>query len=84
MLTPFVAEGLGELTHGPFSCSIGRNGHSTLECKQGAHVDDFSPAKGHHVPSCGLRQKPYRLEIHVEDLNSANWDDVIMMMMGRK
>jgi hypothetical protein len=79
VLTPLVAEGLCELTHRSFGGSIGRNGQSTLECKEGAKVDDFTPTKGYHVASCGLGQKPYRFEIHVEDLTRPD-DDVIGVM----
>ena len=71
MLTPFVAQSLGELAEGALGGCIRRDGDATLERKDGAKVDDFASSEGDHMtPGC-LAQEPGSFEIDIEDLRVA-------------
>ena len=43
-------------------------GGAYLECEEGAEVNDLPAAARHHVLPRGLREQPYGLEVHVQDL----------------
>ena len=60
VLTPFVAERLGELSDGAFGGRVRGDGQPTLEGKKRGEVNDFPAPKGDHVPTGCLREQPYR------------------------
>lgn len=70
VLTPFIAESLRELPEGTFSRSICWDGEATLEGEKRTKVYYLAATKGNHVSPSSLGEKPYSLQVHVEDLGS--------------
>jgi hypothetical protein len=64
------------LAQGAFGGGVRWDGETSLESEEGTEIDNFSATKGYHVLAGSLGEKPYRLEVNVNDLEKRSGKEI--------